>query len=114
MCSYVWYHSQLFFYNYVPGGIHFVKLFFFNFFKLQKITWTRSISAVDGVIEAADFEVDVEEVVRLAVEVLNIEATEAVRTHEVGGAVVGVGEDTDVLTFEDFWASNRVEGGGQD
>ena len=76
-------------------------------------TRTRSISAVDRIIEAADFQVDVKQVSLFAVEPLNVEPADAEGAHEVGGAVIRIGEDADIFAFEDFWAEDWI-GGNED
>jgi hypothetical protein len=67
----------------------------------KMFTRTRPISAVDRVVEAADFQVDVKQVSLFAVEPLNVEPADAEGAHEVGGAVIRIGEDADVFAFED-------------
>ncbi len=74
-----------------------LKIFLNN----EMFTRTRSISAVDRIIEAADFQVDVEQVSLFAVEPLNVEPADAEGAHEVGGAVIRIGEDADVFAFKD-------------
>ncbi len=77
-------------------------------------TRTRSISAVDRIIEAADFQVDVEQVSLFAVEPLNVEPADAERAHEVRGAVIRIGEDADIFAFEDVWAADDWIGSDED